>query len=124
MIHLDTHVVVWLYYGRSELISDKAKKLIEVNDLSISPMVSLELEYLHEAGKVSVGSKEILRDLEMRVGLVLASESFELISEAAIEQSWTRDPFDRLLVAQAIIGNARLVTKDRSILRHFGKAMW
>ncbi|HPQ42427.1 MAG TPA: PIN domain-containing protein [bacterium] len=45
---LDTHVVVWLYEGRTELFTDAARNAIDANDLAISPMVLLELAYLEE----------------------------------------------------------------------------
>ena len=44
--------------------------------------------------------------------------------EAAERLSWTRDPFDRLIVAQASLAGAPLVTKDRMIRKHFAKAAW
>jgi len=36
--------------------------------------------------------------------------------ETALEQGWTRDPFDRLLVAHAQLRNWRLATADASLL--------
>jgi len=47
-IYLDTHVVVWLYSGELSLLSEKACQLIEENELLISPLVLLELQYLFE----------------------------------------------------------------------------
>jgi len=38
--------------------------------------------------------------------------------------SWTRDAFDRLIVAQAALDRAALVTRDRLILKHYPKALW
>jgi PIN domain nuclease of toxin-antitoxin system len=40
--------------------------------------------------------------------------------------SWTRDPFDRLIVAQARCTrrSIALITKDRLIRRHFKGAVW
>ena len=39
MIYLDTHVVVWLYAGRTDLFPPLAKSQIDGNDLLISPLV-------------------------------------------------------------------------------------
>ncbi|MCB8766407.1 hypothetical protein [Planktothrix agardhii] len=39
MIYLDTHVVVWLYAGLTDKLSNLAKSLINTHDLYISPMV-------------------------------------------------------------------------------------
>ena len=46
LIHLDTHVVCWLYAGRLELLSPAARGAIERATLAVSPMVGLELQYL------------------------------------------------------------------------------
>ncbi len=48
VIYLDTHVVVWLFSGRTELLSSRAVNAIENHDLLISPIVSLELQYLYK----------------------------------------------------------------------------
>jgi PIN domain nuclease of toxin-antitoxin system len=49
MIYLDTHVVLWLYLRKGEGLSGRARQLIEYEDvIIISPMILLELDYLHE----------------------------------------------------------------------------
>jgi PIN domain nuclease of toxin-antitoxin system len=53
VVFLDTHITVWLYAGLIEKISQTAKKTIEANDLLISPMVKLELQYLFEIGRIT-----------------------------------------------------------------------
>ena len=40
------------------------------------------------------------------------------------DSPWTRDPFDRLIAAQAIVADAPLVTADRTILEHLPLATW
>ena len=42
----------------------------------------------------------------------------------SLEIDWTRDPFDRLIVAQAIAADGFLLTKDRTILNHSVAALW
>jgi PIN domain nuclease of toxin-antitoxin system len=37
---------------------------------------------------------------------------------------WTRDPFDRLIAAQALVANATLVTKDTLMSKHCPAALW
>ena len=46
MIYLDTHVVLWLYLRKGEGLSERARRLIEYErEISISPMVLLEVDY-------------------------------------------------------------------------------
>jgi PIN domain nuclease of toxin-antitoxin system len=57
MIYLDTHVILWLFARKGDGLSVRAMKLIESDtELTISPMVLLELEYLHEVGRTTLGS--------------------------------------------------------------------
>jgi len=41
-----------------------------------------------------------------------------------VSSEWTRDPFDRLIVAHAAANDARLLTKDEKIRRHYKRAVW
>ena len=60
MIYLDTHVVLWLYLRRGEGISERARHSIEYEpEILISPMVLLELDYLHEVGRTTLGSESV-----------------------------------------------------------------
>lgn len=43
---------------------------------------------------------------------------------AATPLSWTRDPFDRLIAAHAIVTGAPLVTADQAILENLPLAIW
>lgn len=124
LVFLDTHIVCWLYEGRSELLSDAAARSIETGRLLVSPVVDLELQYLHEIGRISRGPQPILAALAQELGVAVGDEPFDRIAARARELRWTRDPFDRLLVAHAALADAQLVTKDRSIRRHFPGAVW
>ena len=124
MIYLDTHVVVWLYAGDVERLSPIACKLIESQALLVSPIVQLELEYLREIDRLTVGSALVLESLEQSIGLEMCDRPFAQVVIESIQQSWTRDPFDRLIVAQAKARDARLLTKDRTILSHYDHAVW
>jgi PIN domain nuclease of toxin-antitoxin system len=124
VIHLDTHVVVWLYAGNVRAISPRIASRIDDDDLVISPAVGLEIDFLHEIGKVTESSQTIITDLTRRLGLRFATTPFSDVVSAASPLRWTRDPFDRLIVGQAIVENADLATRDRVIRRHYSGAIW
>ncbi|MSU25039.1 MAG: hypothetical protein EXS32_14625 [Opitutus sp.] len=50
MIYLDTHVVVWLSAGEVARLGARARVAIETQELRVSPMVLLELQYLRSRG--------------------------------------------------------------------------
>lgn len=124
MIHLDTHVAVWLYAGLLDRFPPSALDLLETEPLAISPMAVLELQYLHEIGRVALPAAAVIDDLTRRIGLQVAGTPFPAVATTAATLSWTRDPFDRLIAAQAIIEGARLLTADETIREHLDTAVW
>lgn len=125
MIYLDTHVVLWLYALRGEGLSMRACQLIEESvTVLISPMVLLELVYLYEIDRLKVESDQIYRYLQQKIRLKVCTKPFFDVIQLASKQSWTRDPFDRIITAQAAIDHKTLVTKDITIRQHYSKAIW
>lgn len=124
VIYLDTHVVAWLFAGEHSHLSRSARLAIESHGLLISPAVLLELEYLYETKRTHTAGAAVVDDLRERIGLRVCELGFEAVARAALGQRWTRDPFDRLIVGQAAIQSAPLLTKDRRIRRHYSPAMW
>lgn len=121
---LDTHLVVWLYAGEIDRLSQKVKKCLEEAALLISPMVLLEIDFLHEIKRISVKSRTILQKLAEDMGLQVGGEAFSEIVGVAGNLTWTRDPFDRLIVAQAQVRGVPLLTKDRTLHRHYHQCIW
>ena len=122
--YLDTHIALWLYSGQIERISERAANMINRERIGVSPVVLLELQYLQEIGRITAAPRSIIVDLKRRLGLVVEDRSMETVAERALDLDWTRDVFDRLIVAQAALDNAELVTTDRLIRKHYPKAVW
>ena len=123
-MYLDTHVVVWLYAGEAERFSVSAVDHIEGNDLRISPAVLLELQFLKEIKRISADPMLVFQTLEETIGLQLCHMEFSKVVFGALSQSWTRDPFDRVIAAHASVRNELLLTKDRVIRRNCSVACW
>jgi len=124
MIYLDTHAAAWLYAGETRFFPKPALRLLNEEALLISPMAVLELEFLREIGRITVGAEEVLEELSAKLGLEICRQPFERVAREALQIKWTRDPFDRLIVAQAQLAKERLLTKDEAILKNYPKAMW
>src|SRR5437867_3613805 len=118
LIHLDTHVVAWLWAGELGRLRPVRDRL-ESSELVISPAVGLELQYLFEIGRLAQPAEAVLTDLVERIGLRQSSTALSQIVAKALALDWTRDPFDRLIVGHALADGARLLTKDKTIRAHF-----
>jgi PIN domain nuclease of toxin-antitoxin system len=124
VIYLDTHVLVRFYLGDIGGLSIAARNAIEANDLVASPAAVLELEFLHEIGRLKPAASKVVSALAQDVGLRICELPFRVVVEHALKENWGRDPFDRLIVANAKARNAPLVTKDERIRRHYPNAVW
>lgn len=124
MTFLDTHVVVWLYAGETGRLSARGRQEIATQPLFVSPIVVLELQYLFEIGRITVRPSDILATLAQDIGLTLCDDLLEAVVSAALGATWTRDPFDRLIVAHATVRGAALLSKDGAILENCPTAIW
>jgi len=124
MIYFDTHAVVALYKD-SDLLGNKARRLLKrQDDYAISPMVCLELQFLYEIRQIRHTPRRILEYLDSAIGLTICSKPFAAVIDSAESLAWTRDPFDRIIVAQASLDLSPLITKDARIHEHYRKAVW
>ena len=98
--------------------------LLEGSEPFVSPIVELELTYLFEVGRVTEPAAAPLGSLRRTIGLQVADVPLSSLIRSATELSWTRDPFDRLISAQAIAADAPLLTADKTILDNLPLATW
>lgn len=124
-LYLDTHVAIWLRQGAIERLPGSVRRQLDGDSpLRVSPMVLFELDVLHEIRRLRESSTSVIGGLARDLGVTVCGLPFAAVAAAASEVTWTRDPFDRLIVAQAIAARARLVTRDRRIRRHSTVAYW
>ena len=124
MIHLDTHAVVWLFQGEVERFPESLRRRLGSARPLYSPMVRLELAFLHEIGRLVPTAGDVLESLAGYAGLRAAESDFSRVSQIAATLTWTRDPFDRMIAAHALADDLPLVTRDRSLLDHCRVAIW
>ena len=79
---------------------------------------------LFELRRIAADATTILARLSEQIGLTVCDTPLPRVVDAARTFAWTRDPFDRLIVANAIADGARLLTADETILANFKDAVW
>ena len=112
------------YAGLIDKISETAKQVIEDNDLLISRMVKIELQYLFEIGRITVKPDTMIKSLFNAIGLRVSETPLQQIIEQALKISWTCDVFDRLLSAEAIVIGGGFITADDVIKSNLKLAIW
>ncbi len=123
--YLDTQAAVWLAQRDFRKISPKAKEQIESVALLISPLVVVEIEFLFEIGRILLSAEEVRLILHSEHGVSLCDLELTSIMKSALREKWTRDPFDRLIVAHAKArGFCPLISSDRKIRENYPRAVW
>ncbi len=123
--YLDTQIATWLGKGQMTSLSKEARRVVEKGELLISPMVVLELEYLYELNRIKRPALDVLLKLEHELHVRVCELSFSTIAKSSLGEKWTRDPFDRIIVAHAKAnGFAALVSADEHIAAHYHKTIW
>jgi len=123
--YLDTQIVVWISAGRMKKLTRDALRTIESSDLLISPIILVEIGYLFEINRLTKSPPAILDQLQKQLGLKVSDHPFPEIANAALFETWTRDVFDRLIVAHARSdGYSELVSSDAKIQQNYSKTIW
>ena len=124
---LDTHAWLWFVLGDSSL-SPTARSAIEdaANEKLISPASYWEL-----AIKSSIGRYRLPTSYASFVDHAIRGQGFVVLpvleshtSVVAALPFHHRDPFDRLLVAQALTENIPLVSADDTLDRYGVRRLW
>jgi PIN domain nuclease of toxin-antitoxin system len=113
---LDSNIVVWLDQ-KSARIPPALHHQLQTNPVVyLSAVTAWELGIKQSLGKLKLASQvsEIIRDYSMRELPVTVTHG-EAVRTMPPHH---RDPFDRLLVAQAMVEGLVLVTSDRKLLRY------
>ena len=117
MILLDTNALIWVEQGHARarpLLKDRRR-------LYVSPATLLELQFLHETGRIRIDAASVSaigQDDRWLVDDPPATSWFV----RATDLTWTRDPFDRLIAAHAMLRRWRLATGDADLIEQLGPA--
>jgi PIN domain nuclease of toxin-antitoxin system len=123
---LDTHAFLW-FIGNDPRLSPRAKALLESDADSLLSVGSL----WEIAVKVSIGKLSLAQPFDIFVAQQLADNEIELlpislahlgvVSALALHH---RDPFDRLLIAQAMIEQTPIVSADAAFDAYSVTRLW
>ena len=122
MVLLDTHAFIWLVSDPEQLSRAAWKQIRGAAAPAISVVTSWEVALLHKRGRLSLPlpPAAFLERALRHHGIRELPLSREIVLAAVALPDLHADPFDRILVAEAIANKARLISRDRMIAAYPG----
>jgi PIN domain nuclease of toxin-antitoxin system len=124
---LDTHAFLWFIQG-SHNLSETARSLIEDQEnqklLSIASLWEMSI-------KVSIGKLDVGMAIAELLNREVYGNGFEVLAIQAVHLDELtklvfhhKDPFDRLIIAQALAERMPVVTRDEAFGRYPVSLLW
>lgn len=124
MYLLDTHAIIWYVTGSNEL-SSLVRNLMETKQCFFSFVSLWEIAIKQAKGtldfKITISQLKTVLENEEFIYLHPTEYDAERIKNLP---NIHRDPFDRLLIAQAIENNLTIITRDLKIPLYEVKTIW
>ena len=124
---LDTHAFLW-WVAESSRLSESAYRSIadEGNDIAVSAASAWEIATKHRLGRLPDADA-----LAFDISAVIAEQGFDEMSITVDDASRSgalpqhhRDPFDRMLIAQALSRNLVLISNESLFDRYGVRRLW
>jgi PIN domain nuclease of toxin-antitoxin system len=118
---LDTHIFLWLISDDASLSDGFRRAIVDSdNEVYLSVVSVWEVTVKHQLGKLTLPENPSLylprqRERHQIMSLVMDELSVARLSEL---ESLHRDPFDRMLLCQALAHDLLLVTVDSAIQQY------
>jgi len=124
---VDTHAFLWFIFDDSRLSNEANRALSDVNAVPILSLVSL----WEIAIKVPLGKLELGMSYEVFLDQFVESRSIDLLDLQIAHLKHLpqlpflhRDPFDRLLISQAITEGLPILTADKQFAHYPVEVFW
>ena len=121
---LDTHAVLWWFSDDPRLPATARTAIADPgNQLVVSAVVGYEIAYKQKFGRLPP-LPEILPDRLLRQGIETLPISMEHAIAAAALRGPHRDPWDRIMMAQAVAEHCQVVTVDAVFAEYGVPVLW
>lgn len=123
---LDTHTFLWFVAGDKQLPESVQEKIKDIENPCYLSVASLwEITIKHPIGKLTLNIPlEDLFDYADRNQVEILPIANEHLLTLSTLPGHHSDPFDRLIVAQALAENLTLITKDKGLRKYKIRQQW
>ena len=123
---LDTHAFLWFASGDTQLPLSVRNKIKDLNQSCYLSIASLwEITIKHQIGKLTLNrTLEELFEFLIRNEIEIIDITLEHLLSLSKLPSVHSDPFDRLIISQAISENLTIITRDKIFKKYKVKQQW
>ena len=123
---LDTHAFLWFVCGDSQLPNSIRDKIKDMNEPCFLSAASLwEITIKNQIGKLTLNiSLEELFEYTDRNQIEIVQITYDHLLTLSHLPNHHGDPFDRLIISQAIAENFILITRDKGLKKYKVKQQW
>lgn len=111
---LDTHLVLWAMQDSPRLSAEARRQIRTAEDVFVSAASLWEIAIKAALGKLSIESEDLEEKLA-QAGFHPLPVTWQHTIELGKLPAHHRDPFDRMLIAQAVSEPLRLLTHDAAL---------
>ena len=124
MYLLDTHALVWAI-TQSDLLPNRVRQILETEEVKASVVAYWELMLKKGRPNALVNAPAAWWDRYItRAAIEVLPIRVAHVNRLDGLEDWHRDPFDRMLVAQALAEGCTLVSGDRVLARYGVPVLW
>lgn len=120
---LDTHTLLWWLTGDRKL-SKPARAAIRSEGCLVSAVSLWEIAIKRSLGRLDADTTEVFEDVRLSDGFTWLPVKPQHVLPVMQLPNHRKDPFDRLLVCQAMYERATLVSRDPALRLYDVKVLW
>jgi PIN domain nuclease of toxin-antitoxin system len=120
---LDTHALLW-WITDDKRLSQRARAAIAAGEILVSVVSGWEIEIKRGLGRIEADTHAILDEVSGTDGFYWLDVRPSHVAALADLPPFHRDPFDRMLVAQATFEHVALITRDKDVRRYPVETVW
>lgn len=120
---LDTHALIW-WLTDDRRLGRRARQAIDRDEILVSVVSAWEIELKRVRGRIAADTRAILEEVTGTLGFAWLDIGPAHVATLADLPLLHRDPYDRMLVAQATLAHVPLITDDRNLRRYEIETIW
>lgn len=123
---LDTHTFIWFISGDNTLPPQVINVIKDVNNKCFISIASIwEIAIKSSLNKLTLQSDfNLISDFLTANDITLLPITFEHLQKLLTLEFHHRDPFDRIIIAQGLMEQLTILTKDEHFIKYTNKVLW